>query len=69
MALDTPKLAVGMQEAARLSSIPRSGLYGEIKANRLRSFKVGRRRLIRVADLDAYLERRSVLAAREGARR
>lgn len=66
--LDTPKLAVNVEGAAELATLPERTIWREIAANRLRSFKVGKRRLIRVADLSDYLERRSVLAAKERAR-
>lgn len=41
----------------------RNGVYEEIRAGRLKSFRLGRRRLIRVAELEAYLERRELLTA------
>lgn len=56
------KLAVDVIEAARRMSVPERTVWGEIAAERLRSFKVGRHRLIRVADIEAYLERRAALA-------
>lgn len=45
---------VGAQ-ARRIAS-SRSHLYGEIKAGRLASVKIGRRRLVTDADADAYLD-------------
>lgn len=56
------KLAVGPAEAARLLSWNRNGIYEEIAAGRLKSFKAGKRRLIRVAELAAWAERRELLA-------
>lgn len=61
------KLAVSVQGAAEMASVPERTIWQEIKDGRLRSFKLGKRRLIRVADLDAFLERRSVLATAERA--
>jgi excisionase family DNA binding protein len=61
MTLDTVKLAVSVEEAAERISVGRSQVWEEIAANRLRSFKIGRRRLIAVKDLEAYLERRVLL--------
>lgn len=65
------KLAVSPSEAAEMASVPERTIWREIAADRLRSFKLGKRRLIRVADLDAFLERRSLLdtAAKVGIRR
>ncbi len=45
-----------------MASLSETQIWEEIAAGRLRSFKVGRRRLIRVAALAAYLERREALA-------
>jgi excisionase family DNA binding protein len=55
------KLAVNVEEAAALMTLAESRVWEEIAANRLRSFKVGRRRLVRVVDIEAYLERRVLL--------
>lgn len=42
-------------------SCPVRTVWDEIAAGRLKSFKLGKRRLIRVAALAAYLERRELL--------
>ena len=47
-------LSVG--EAAAALAIGRSRLYGEIGAGRLRSVKVGRRRLVAASAIAAYIE-------------
>lgn len=49
-------LAVGLTAAAAISGLTVTRLRAEINAGRLRSFKVGRRRLVRVSALNAYLE-------------
>jgi len=59
-ALDS-RLAVNVRDAAVLASVSETRIWAEIAANRLRSFKVGRRRLIRVAALTEWLERRELL--------
>ena len=41
-----PPELLAISEAARRLSISRTALYGELQAGRLRSVKVGRRRLI-----------------------
>lgn len=53
MAID--KLAYSIDEAAQASSVGRSLLYDEIRARRLRATKVGRRTIIAVDDLRAWL--------------
>lgn len=57
-------LAVGPAEAGRLmGGVPERTVYEEIAAGRLKSFKVGKRRLIRIVDIEAFLERRALLAS------
>ncbi len=43
-------------------SVAERAIYDEIAAGRLPSFKLGKRRLIRVEDLTAFIERRALLA-------
>lgn len=49
------RLAVSPAEAARMAGIGRTKLYSILAANELVSIKLGSRRLIRVADLEAWL--------------
>ncbi len=49
------KIAYSIKEACQRVGIGRSSAYAEIKAGRLKIVKCGRRTLIRVADLDAWL--------------
>lgn len=49
-------LAISISKAARHAGIGRSTLYEQIKAGNLASLKIGKRRLIRIADLDAWLQ-------------
>ncbi|QIG47574.1 helix-turn-helix domain-containing protein [Nordella sp. HKS 07] len=51
----TEPIAVPVLEAARLGGVGRSTLYCEIQKGNLRVLKVGRRSLILVADLRAWL--------------
>lgn len=60
--MTTNKLAVSVKEAAALVSLPASTIWLEIASERLRSFKVGRRRLVKVSELAAWVERRAVLS-------
>ncbi|MDO9622368.1 MAG: helix-turn-helix domain-containing protein [Pseudomonas sp.] len=57
-------IAVGPEEAARASGHTRSGIYEAIASGELVSFKSGKRRLIMVTQLQAWLNR----MAKEGAR-
>lgn len=62
--MTTDRLAVNVQEAAHLISVPQSTIWREISVGHLRSFKLGRRRLIAVSDLEAYVNRQALLAAK-----
>lgn len=57
------KIAVGPAEAAALVSWNETGIYEEIAAGRLKSFKAGKRRLIRVDALREWAELREMLAS------
>jgi excisionase family DNA binding protein len=50
-------LAVGPEEAARASGTSRSAIYEAIARGDLESFKAGKRRLIMVTQLQAWLNR------------
>lgn len=49
------RLAVSPAEAARLLGIGRTRLYEELATGALPSFHLGRRRLIRIAAIEAWL--------------
>ena len=49
------KLAYGISEAVKATSIGRSRLYEEIRAGRLKAFKIGSRTPIAANDLSAWL--------------
>lgn len=59
----TLRLAVSPAEAARMAGIGRTKLYELMSTNEIISMKLGSRRLIRVSEIEAFLDR---LAAREG---
>lgn len=59
----TEPLAVAIPEAARLSGCGRSTLYSEIKSGNLKIRKVGRRTIIALDDLRAWLASKSGEAA------
>lgn len=59
-----PSLSVSVEEAARLTGHSRSGIYEVIASGDLKSFKLGRRRLILMSELRAWIEQ----VARRGAR-
>lgn len=54
-----PDRLLSVDEAASMLGLGRSALYGEIGAGRLRSVKVGRRRLVPAASIAAYITDRA----------
>jgi excisionase family DNA binding protein len=58
---NTDRLAVSPGEAALMTGIGRTKLYELINQKEIPSFTLGRRRLIRVEDLRAWLDRMSEL--------
>jgi excisionase family DNA binding protein len=48
-------IAVSVSEAARISGVGRSTLYAEMAEGQLKFKKIGRRRLITIDDLRAWL--------------
>jgi excisionase family DNA binding protein len=54
-----PDRLLSIDAAAEALGIGRSALYGELQAGRLRSVKVGRRRLIPAAALAAYINEKA----------
>lgn len=57
-------LAVDVAEAARLLSWNETGVWGAIRDGKLKSFKLGKRRLISRAALAAFVERRELIDSR-----
>ncbi|MBV4544683.1 helix-turn-helix domain-containing protein [Pseudomonas triticicola] len=57
-------LSVSVEDAARIVGYSRSGVYELIASGDLKAFKLGRRRLILMTELKAWVER----AAKDGAR-
>jgi excisionase family DNA binding protein len=58
------RLAVSPSQAALLAGIGRTKLYEVLNAGLLPSFKIGKRRLVRVAEIDAWLQRLEKAAGR-----
>ncbi len=57
MTTDTsPRLAYGIEQAVEATSVGRSLLYEQIKAGKLKTFKIGTRTLIAAEDLIAWLD-------------
>jgi len=58
---DAPRTAgwLGVNSACRYLDCSRAHLYAEIKAGKIPTSRLGSRLRIRIADLDAYLERGS----------
>ncbi|UZE10529.1 helix-turn-helix domain-containing protein [Pseudomonas sp. B21-053] len=57
-------LSVSVEDAARIVGYSRSGVYELIASGDLKAFKLGRRRLILMTELKAWIER----AAKAGTR-
>ena len=49
-------IAVSVNDAAKACGLSRSGLYHAINEGRLKSVHVGSRRLIKVCDLQAFID-------------
>ncbi len=58
-----PQLAFSVDAAARMLSVSRRHIYDLFELGELSSFTSGRRRLIRMGALEAYIERREREAA------
>lgn len=52
---DGPRLAYTVSEAARALGLSKSMIYDQLRANRLRSVKIGKRRIITRQQIDAWL--------------
>lgn len=57
-------LSVGVENGARMIGVARSMFYEILARGELKSFKLGRRRLVLVKDIDAFINRK----ARENSR-
>jgi excisionase family DNA binding protein len=54
-----PDRLLSVDEAAALLGLGRSATYGELQTGRLRSLKVGRRRLVPAAAIASYIAERA----------
>jgi excisionase family DNA binding protein len=54
-----PDRLLSVDEAAAALNLGRSALYGEVAAGRLRTVKVGRRRLVPAASIAAFIADRA----------
>lgn len=61
--LVTP-LSVSVEDAARIVGYSRSGVYELIGSGDLKAFKLGRRRLILMTELKAWIERAAKVGTR-----
>lgn len=66
-ALAERPLAVSPADAARLIGLGRTRLYEEIRSGKLRSFKLGKRRLIPITALQEWIAARETEAQTDGA--
>ena len=51
-----PRYALSIEEACKSTGVGRTLIYSEIKAGRLTTLKIGRRRLVPVSALRAWLQ-------------
>lgn len=59
-----PTLAIGIEDAARSIGVARSAIYEIVARGEIPSFKLGRRRMILMKELDAYINRMAAENAR-----
>jgi excisionase family DNA binding protein len=52
----SPRLSYGINQAVEATCVGRTLLYEEIKTGKLKTFKIGKRRLIAASDLEAWLD-------------
>ena len=52
-------ISVGVDDAARLIGVARSMFYEMIANGEIQTFKIGRRRLVRVKTLEAFVKRQA----------
>lgn len=64
---ESPSQLLSIRDAAKRLGISRTALYGEFSRGRLRSVKVGRRRLIPLSSVAAYIHD-ATLDSSQGAR-
>ena len=55
--METGVLSVGLREAARRLSVCEKTIHNLVRAKQLKSFRIGRRHVIRVADLESFVKR------------
>lgn len=62
MSLNSPitPLSVGVDDGARLIGVARSMFYEILARGEIESFKLGRRRLILVKNLEAFINRQAI---------
>ena len=58
------KIAVSVEEASKRASLGRSFVWGAVLRGELVSYRCGRRRLIRIADLDEWIRRHKASPSR-----
>jgi len=51
------RIAVSPSEGARMAGVGRTKFYEALSSGQLASFKIGTRRLVRVAEIDTWLRR------------
>lgn len=52
------RLALGIEEAAEVLGISRTRAFAAVREGSLKSYKEGRRRMVSVREVEAYVERK-----------
>ncbi len=60
--IDSNQVAVGTVKAAEMLDIPRTKLFELLKEKQMRSFKIGRLRMVPVSELRSFVERKTAEA-------
>ncbi|MEM7272657.1 MAG: helix-turn-helix domain-containing protein [Actinomycetota bacterium] len=56
------KLAYSVEETADMLSVGRDSIYELIRTGQLATFKIGKRRLVALADIEAFIDKAKVCA-------
>jgi excisionase family DNA binding protein len=54
---NTPNMLVSVAEAARILGIGRTNLYNRINSREIEAIRIGGRRLVKLASIEAFIDR------------
>lgn len=64
--MSLPKVSCSIEEAGEATSLSRNALYRAIAANEIRTFKIGRRRMVSALALQEFIARKEREATAAG---